>query len=40
MNTRLRALRRGRRMDRNDEQLVLEEEVSRIVGYAIEVLHF
>jgi len=27
-------------MDRNDEQLVLEEEVSRIVGYAIEVLHF
>jgi len=27
-------------MDRNDEQLVLEEEVSRIVGSAIEVLHF
>ncbi len=38
MNTRLRALRRGRRMDTNDEKLVLKEEVSRIVGYAIEVL--
>ncbi len=38
MNTRLRALRRGRRMDTNDEKLVRKEEVSRIVGYAIEVL--
>ena len=25
-------------MDTNDEKLVLKEEVSRIVGYAIEVL--